>query len=226
MIELIIVRKNARIITLHRANGSTRISLGANHAFFGNSCFERHRAERFYNEKSFASVCESVRICNDYGRFVKSNSRHECDVIFCKTCFPLLSVNHSCFMQLLWHKIAIKNPGESTSATVMQEEVRASESEIIRENSHRKDCVAFVFYDFKTRQDKTLEGTENVKIHIPTLSVAQQMRNKMRGNRRYVGAMLLVRSTQIYISAWSGKTIWWFCNANNEMFQTDYLYRA
>jgi len=32
-----------------------------------------------------------------------------------------------------------------------------------------------VFYDFETRQDETLEGTENVKIHIPTLCVAQQI---------------------------------------------------
>jgi len=29
--------------------------------------------------------------------------------------------------------------------------------------------------DFETQQDETLEGTENVKIHVPTLCVAQQI---------------------------------------------------
>lgn len=38
----------------------------------------------------------------------------------------------------------------------------------------RKD-VAFVFYDLKTRQDETLEGTKSVKIHVSTLCVAQQI---------------------------------------------------
>jgi len=56
----------------------------------------------------------------------------------------------------------------------MQEEVCASESKVIGENS-RKGRVAFVFYDFETRQDETLEETENVKIHVPTLCVKQQI---------------------------------------------------
>jgi len=48
----------------------------------------------------------------------------------------------------------------------MQEEVRGSESEVIRENSRRKDRVAFVFYDFGKRHDETLKGTKNVKICV------------------------------------------------------------
>jgi len=39
----------------------------------------------------------------------------------------------------------------------------------------KRDCVAFVFYDFETRQDETLEGTENVRIHVLILCVAQQI---------------------------------------------------
>jgi len=46
---------------------------------------------------------------------------------------------------------------------------------VVGENNRRKDRVTFVFYDFETRQDETLEGTENVKIHVPTLCVAQQI---------------------------------------------------
>ncbi|XP_070167752.1 uncharacterized protein [Polyergus mexicanus] len=39
----------------------------------------------------------------------------------------------------------------------------------------KKERVAFVFYDFETRQDESLEGTSNVKKHVPTLCVAQQI---------------------------------------------------
>ena len=39
----------------------------------------------------------------------------------------------------------------------------------------KRDRDAFVFYDFETRQDETLEETENVRIHVPTLCVAQQI---------------------------------------------------
>jgi len=46
---------------------------------------------------------------------------------------------------------------------------------VVNENNRRKGRVAFVFYDFETRQDGTLEGTENVKIHVSTLCVAQQI---------------------------------------------------
>ena len=41
--------------------------------------------------------------------------------------------------------------------------------------ARKKGRVAFVFYDFETRQDATLKGTTNVKKHVPTLCVAQQI---------------------------------------------------
>ncbi|XP_067205336.1 uncharacterized protein [Linepithema humile] len=41
--------------------------------------------------------------------------------------------------------------------------------------SKTENRSAFVFYDFETRQDETLRGTANVKIHVPTLCVAQQI---------------------------------------------------
>jgi len=152
-------------------------------------------AERSYDEKSLASVCDSVRICNGCARFVKSNSRHECDVIFCKTCFSLQPTNHSCIMQPLHRKTVIENSGESTSAAVMQEEVCASESKVVGESNRGKGRVAFGFYDFETtRRDARIN---NVKIHVPTLCVAN-LRN-LRENRR-VGAMSLVRSMRIHIS--------------------------
>jgi len=46
-------------------------------------------------------------------------------------------------MQPLRCITVIENPGESTSAAAMREEVRASESEVIRENNCRKDRIAF-----------------------------------------------------------------------------------
>jgi len=51
-------------------------------------------------------------------------------------------------------------------AAAKQEKMHASESKVVGKNNRRKDCVAFVFYDFKTRQDESLKGTENVKIHV------------------------------------------------------------
>ncbi|KYN19310.1 hypothetical protein ALC57_08361, partial [Trachymyrmex cornetzi] len=124
------------------------------------------------------SGAELVRICNDCERFVKSNSRHDCDVIFCKICRSLQTSNHSCYIQPLRRKVTVEDPGEGTSAGTMREENQVNdENDVESANDARskKDRVAFVFYDFETRQDETLEGTENVKIHIPTLCVAQQI---------------------------------------------------
>jgi len=65
------------------------------------------------------------------------------DMFFVAACESFL-------LQPLRRKTAIENLGEDTSAAVMQEEMRASESEVVGENSHRKNRVAFMFYDFKT----------------------------------------------------------------------------
>ncbi|XP_029169631.1 uncharacterized protein LOC114939497 [Nylanderia fulva] len=69
---------------------------------------------------------------------------------------------------------------EATTVTV---DVSVEEKENINNNKEasksaltdRKGRVAFVFYDFETRQDETLEGTTSAKRHIPTLCVAQQI---------------------------------------------------
>jgi len=78
-------------------------------------------------------------------------------------------------MQPLRCKTAIENSEEGTNTAAMQEEVRASKNEVICENNCRKYRVAFVFYDFETRQEETLERIEKVKIHVPILCVAQQI---------------------------------------------------
>ncbi|KYN16237.1 hypothetical protein ALC57_11507, partial [Trachymyrmex cornetzi] len=133
------------------------------------------------------SGAELVRICNDCGRFVKSNSRHDCDVIFCKICRSLQTSNNSCYIQPLGRKVAVEDSGEGTSAGTMREENQVNdENDVESANDARskKDRVAFVFYDFETRQDETLEGTENVKIHIPTLCVAQQICETCAENKK------------------------------------------
>ncbi|KYN11983.1 hypothetical protein ALC57_15877 [Trachymyrmex cornetzi] len=121
------------------------------------------------------NVCESVKICNNCGRFVKLNSKHECEISYCRTCRSLQSSNHFCFMRPLRCKVVTENPGEGTSSATIQEDVtHASENEP-KVKDKKRDRVAFVFYDFETRQDETYEGTENVKIHVPTLCVAHQI---------------------------------------------------
>ncbi|XP_011859145.1 PREDICTED: uncharacterized protein LOC105556661 [Vollenhovia emeryi] len=151
-----------------------------NRSFFGNSCFERHRAEKSYDGRSSTSVCKSVRICDGCGRFVKSNSLHRCNVAYCKTCRSCQSTNHLCFMQprRCAKNRAREDPGEGTSAIETHanetDETSATASAAAATDANR-NRVAFVFYDFETRQDETLEGCESGKIHVPTLCVAQQI---------------------------------------------------
>lgn len=54
-----------------------------NRVFFENSCFERHRAKKLYDEKSLVSVCESIQICSGCRVFITTKSRHECGVVYC-----------------------------------------------------------------------------------------------------------------------------------------------
>ncbi|KYN36162.1 hypothetical protein ALC56_09482 [Trachymyrmex septentrionalis] len=68
------------------------------------------------------NVCESIKICNGCGRLINSKSRHDCDIIYCKTCRSLQSSNHLCYMRLLCHKATVENPGEGTSTMALQEE--------------------------------------------------------------------------------------------------------
>ena len=82
-------------------------------------------------------------------------------------------------MRPLCRKTTVENPGEGTSTMALREENPQTNTNDAEDTGERvkRDCVAFVFYDFETRQgqDKTLEETENVRIHVPTLCVAQQI---------------------------------------------------
>ncbi|KAL6416989.1 hypothetical protein ACFW04_013046 [Cataglyphis niger] len=136
-------------------------------AFFGKACFERHRSVKSYDGKSFASICNVIRFCDGCGRIVKFSMKHECGVSYCRLCQSPKPENHLCYMQPLRHNDDSSNElltSSSTSATVPS----------------KKERVAFVFYDFETRQDETLEGTTTVKKHIPTLCVAQQIAKRAR----------------------------------------------
>jgi G:T-mismatch repair DNA endonuclease (very short patch repair protein) len=77
-------------------------------------------------------------------------------------------------MRPLRRGVAAGNPGVDV-ATTREEESRGNANDVVGESDRAKSRVAFVFYDFETRQDETLEGTENVKVHVPTLCVAQQI---------------------------------------------------
>ena len=78
-------------------------------------------------------------------------------------------------MRPLCRKTSVENPGEGTSTIASREENRQTSMNDVEDTDIRvkRDCVAFVFYDFETRQNETLEGIENVRIHVPTLCVAQ-----------------------------------------------------
>ncbi|XP_036139539.1 uncharacterized protein LOC118644656 [Monomorium pharaonis] len=143
-------------------------------SFFGQACYNRHREVNSYDSKSHASVCDSVKVCDGCGRFVKSGTEHKCDETYCKTCRSLHPSNHQCYMQPLRRKTVIKDPGEGTSTGKRVEVVRNKDNDELT-NSHSKGLVAFVFYDFETRQDELLQGSEDTYHHVPTLCVAHQV---------------------------------------------------
>jgi len=122
--------------------------------FFGCPCFER-QAQRSYNQ-SLASVCESIKICKGRGRLVNSKSRHNYDVV-CKTCRSLQS-NHLYYMQPLCRKVSIENSGEGTVAS--REKNPQTNTNDVEDTVEcvKKDRVAFIFYDFETRQDARRNG--------------------------------------------------------------------
>ncbi|KYN10288.1 hypothetical protein ALC57_17585 [Trachymyrmex cornetzi] len=144
------------------------------------ACNMGYRKDRGHRCIKKCPCCHAIPSCESpdaqlIRRFVKLNSKHECEISYCRTCRSLQPSNHSCFMRPLRCKVVTENPGEGTSSATIQEDVtHASENEP-KVKDKKRDRVAFVFYDFETRQDETYEGTENVKIHVPTLCVAHQI---------------------------------------------------
>lgn len=136
-------------------------------SFFGKACFEHHRAVKSYDGKNPPSVCNAIRFCEGCNRTVKTAKKHECGVSFCKICSDSRPINHLCFMQPL-------SRGNSSSDAPYENSVNVEENEQNNAVASEKKRTAFVFYDFETRQDVSIEGT-NIKIHIPTLCVAHQI---------------------------------------------------
>ena len=162
-----------------------------NRTFYGVSCFERHRREKSYDGKTLASVCNVIRFCDECGCIIKAKVKHECGVSYCRLCHSAQPRNHLCFMRSLRRDVntsagSSSKSSSSTSSPEVEKSmttggVSVEEKENIIDNKEanayegRKGRVAFVFYDFETRQDETIEGTVSVKKHIPTLCVAQQI---------------------------------------------------
>ena len=81
-------------------------------------------------------------------RYNVFRGKHVCGVNFCSGCHENHSVNEFCYM----------NP--------------------LKNDESRKKSVLFVFYDFEARQEDVYQGDETVRIHVPNLSVAQQVCNE------------------------------------------------
>jgi len=72
-------------------------------------------------------------------------------------------------MRFLCRK-ALENPGEDTSIASREENPQTNTNDIEdTDECIKRDRVAFVFYNFETRQDETLEETEKIRIHVPIL---------------------------------------------------------
>ncbi|XP_070156722.1 uncharacterized protein [Polyergus mexicanus] len=99
---------------------------------------------------------------------------------FRRLCRTPQSRNHLCHMQPLRKTVSSSTePSSSTAMTTLISDTRGTtkskEAAGEEVNESKKDLVAFIFYDFETRQDETLESTMNVKKHVPTLCIAQQI---------------------------------------------------
>ncbi|XP_067210247.1 uncharacterized protein [Linepithema humile] len=138
-----------------------------NREFFNRACLERHRAQKSYDGHSLQSVCSVIRFCGECGRVIERKKQHECGAAFCFTCRSHQPLNHYCCMMPI-------NRASSSIVGRSSEEHFEDQNEDEHE-SKTENRSAFVFYDFETRQDETLRGTANVKIHVPTLCVAQQI---------------------------------------------------
>ncbi|XP_067216278.1 uncharacterized protein [Linepithema humile] len=138
-----------------------------NREFFNRACLERHCAQKSYDEHSLQSVCSVIRFCSECGRVIERKKQHECGAAFCFTCRSHQPLNHYCCM------MPINRALSSIAGRSSEEHFKdQNEDEHVSKTENRS---AFVFYDFETRQDETLRGTANVKIHVPILCVAQQI---------------------------------------------------
>jgi len=70
---------------------------------------------------------------------------------------------------------ASENLGEGTHTVTSREENPQTSTNDVEDTVEyvKRDHIAFVFYDFETRQDARRK--ENVRIHVPILCVAQQI---------------------------------------------------
>ncbi|XP_070525448.1 uncharacterized protein [Cardiocondyla obscurior] len=124
-----------------------------NRTFFGPACFERHRMEKSYDGKSCESVCKSVRNCDGCGRFVKTASSHNCHELYCRLCRSKQPANHRCFMHPFKQKAINNNFAQAGTSTASEP---TEENDVT--NNDARNRIAFIFYDFETRQDVSLEG--------------------------------------------------------------------
>jgi len=159
--------------------------------------------ERSYDEQSPTSICKSVKICNDCRRFVKLKSRHECETAYCFIRPKLADRSGHRIIFASYALSDVKSLPRIRGKVRMVRRYRKkqhtdeNESEGRANYKYKRDRVAFVFYDFETRQDKAYEETENIQIHVPTLCKTTNLRN-MCGDRGYISAMSLVRSASLY----------------------------
>ncbi|XP_011684670.1 PREDICTED: uncharacterized protein LOC105448009 [Wasmannia auropunctata] len=119
------------------------------------------------------------RYCMECNKGYRKGRKHRCGKI-CPSCYSVPTCERPGAESPFRRKATSENLGEGTSAgTALQAEVeerRVHDNDFVGESERENGRVAFAFYDFETRQDETLEGTESsVKVHVPILCVAQQI---------------------------------------------------
>ncbi|XP_063994390.1 uncharacterized protein LOC135171709 [Diachasmimorpha longicaudata] len=116
-----------------------------NREFHGQLCFDQHKKPGSFSGNN-PTVCDYIKLCGQCNTKIdhRKAQNHVCHKYYCNVCQKDEDSSHLCYMPTLKSKKKL---------TLKR--------------------VAFVFYDFETRQDELLQGTTDVNVHIPNLCVAQ-----------------------------------------------------
>ena len=124
-----------------------------NRIFYNQTCFENHKKLKsdyliskeatLENIDKLYSLCDKLKVCGKC--FKKQESGHECNKIFCKTCYKEKDINHFCFIQPL------------------------------KDKSIDNEKILYVFYDFESRQEDVINDKYKSRIHVPNLCVLQHV---------------------------------------------------
>jgi len=140
--------------------------------FFGRPCFEHHRAQKSYNQsQTFANLLKFATIASDWLIQNRDPIATFIAKFVVRYSFRIICVTYDLF-------ISVENLGKGTSIIASRKEnsqINMNNVEDTDENVLKEITLHSCFMILRNATDEILEETENVKIHVPILCVAQQI---------------------------------------------------